>query len=106
LAEFSVIPMHEAQVLTMPPRRALQEQYRQYVRQLTPDEAGRLDLQEGDRSITERARLKAAAKTEGVRLEIQRQDGAILFWLLPEELRAPEAPKAPEKRAARRKATR
>jgi hypothetical protein len=60
------------------------------VRQLTPDTAGTLELGEGDRPITERARLKAAAKAEGITLQIQRKGNTIVFWPL-EEAPAPRA---------------
>jgi hypothetical protein len=72
----------------LPPRRALQEQYRQYIRQLTPEAAGRIELGLDDRSITERARLKAAAKAEGIGLEIHRKGNTMVFW------KSTEAPKA------------
>jgi hypothetical protein len=80
MATFTRMAMDEAQRLALPPRRAAQEQYRQYTRQLSPEQAGQLQLGEGDRPITERARLKAAAKAEGINLHIQRKDNTILFW--------------------------
>jgi hypothetical protein len=70
MATFSTVPLDEAQRLTMPPRKATQEQYRQDVRQLSAEEAGQLELGPNDRPITERARLKAAAKAEGRNLLI------------------------------------
>jgi hypothetical protein len=92
MAQFSMVPMDEARLLTLPARRATQEQYLAYVRQLTPDAAGRLELGEGDRPITERARLKAAAKADGISVHIQRQGNTIVFWLTPEEPKAPGKP--------------
>jgi len=80
MATFSTVPLDEAQRLVMAPRRATQEQYRQYVRALTPEEAGQLELGPEDKSITERARLKAAAQAEGVNLHIQRKGSTIVFW--------------------------
>ncbi len=80
MATFATIPLEEARISAMPPRRATQEQYRRYVRQLTSETAGQLQLGEGDRPITERARLKAAAKAEGITLQIQRRGNAIVFW--------------------------
>jgi hypothetical protein len=80
MATFSTVPLDEGQRLVMPPRRATQEQYRQYVRQLSPEEAGQLALAPDDKPITERARLKAAAKAEGVNLHIQRKGNTIVFW--------------------------
>src|SRR5215216_5776348 len=55
MATFSTVPLDEGQRLVMPPRRAAQEQYRQYVRALSPEEAGQLELGPDDKSITERA---------------------------------------------------
>jgi len=88
VARFSTISLAEARTAVLPPRRALQEQYRQYIRQLTPDAAGRIELSFDDRSITERARLKAAAKAEGASLEIHRKGNTMVFW------KAAEAPKS------------
>jgi hypothetical protein len=85
MATFATIPLEEARISAMPPRRATQEQYRQYVRQLTSDTAGQLQLSEGDRPITERARLQAAAKAEGITLQIQRKGNTIVFWETQEQ---------------------
>jgi len=81
MATFSIVSLEEARTAVLPPRRATQEQYRQYVRQLTPEAAGRLELGAGDRPITERARLKAAAEAEGLYLHIQRRGNTIAFWV-------------------------
>jgi hypothetical protein len=80
MATFSTVPLDEGQRLVMPQRRALQEQYRQYVRALSPEEAGQLELGPDDKPIIERARLKAAAQAEGVNLHIQRKGNTIVFW--------------------------
>ncbi len=80
MARFSTVPVKEARESILPPRRAVQERYRGYVRQLDGDNAGRLDLDPNDRPITERARLKAAAKSEGVNLHIQRRGTTMVFW--------------------------
>src|SRR5215212_4488718 len=94
MATFSTVPLDEAQRLVMPPRRATQEQYRLYIRALSPEEAGQLELGPDDKSTTERARLKAAAKAEGLHLEIQRRGNTIVFWL------SNEAPKRRAKAGA------
>ena len=86
MAEFFRIPYSEAIHLALPPRRALQEQYREYVRRLDPESAGQLQLGEEDRPITEQARLKAAARAEGINLEIQRRGNTIAFWRTDEPL--------------------
>jgi hypothetical protein len=81
MARFSMVSLKEARDSVLPPRRATQERYRGYVRQLDADTAGRLDLDgDKDRPITERARLKAAAKSENVNLHIQRRGTTIVFW--------------------------
>jgi hypothetical protein len=80
MATFSMVSLEEAQRAVMPPRKATQEQYRQYIRQLSPEAAGQLQLGPDDRPITERARLKAAANAEGINLQIQRKGNTIVFW--------------------------
>lgn len=80
MARFSTIPLAEARRAVLPPRRATQEQYQEYVRGLAPDSAGQLELGEDDRPITERARLKAAAKAVGKSLHIQRRGTTMVFW--------------------------
>ncbi len=91
MARFSTVSLDEARRAVLPPRQATQEQYRQYIRQLTPEQAGRLELGEGDKPISERARLKAAARAEGVNLEIQRQGQAMVFGLSNEPPKAARA---------------
>ena len=81
MATFQRIPLEEAQKVVMAPRRLAQTEYRQYVRELDANTAGRIALGPDDRPITVRSRLKAAAKAEGRELEIQRKDQAIIFWL-------------------------
>jgi len=81
VATFQRIPLEEAQKAVMASRRLVQTEYREYVRQLDPDTAGQIVLGEGDRAISVRAQLKAAAKAEGKELEIQRKDNALVFWL-------------------------
>src|SRR3954465_13716804 len=80
MATFSRISMDEARQLGLPPRQALKEQYRAYLRQVGEESAGRLELGPDDKPITERAKLKAAARAEGVKLEIQRQGRTLVFW--------------------------
>jgi hypothetical protein len=73
IAPLSTVHLEEARAAVLSPRRAMQERYRQYMRGLTPDTAGQLELGPEDRCITERARLKAAAKAEGIYPQIQRR---------------------------------
>src|SRR5215212_2629940 len=80
MATFSTVSLDEARRSVLPPRRATQEQYQEYVRGLTADAAGQLELGPDDRSITERARLKAAAKAVGKNLHIQRRGSTMVFW--------------------------
>ena len=44
MAKFSTVSMKEARESVLPPRRATQERYREYVRQLGTDSAGKLEL--------------------------------------------------------------
>lgn len=80
MATFSTVSLDEARRSVLPPRRATQEQYQEYVRGLAPNAAGQLELGEDDRPITERARLKAAATAVGKNLHIQRRGNTMVFW--------------------------
>jgi hypothetical protein len=80
MATFSMIPLDQARRAVLPPRKATQAQYQEYVRGLAPDAAGQLELGEADRPITERARLKAAAQAVGKNLHIQRRGNTMVFW--------------------------
>ncbi len=84
MARFSIVSLDEARRAVLPPRQATQARYREYIRSLNPDTAGQLELGPGDRSIIERARLKAAAKAEGVNLEIERRGNTMVFWKMEE----------------------
>jgi hypothetical protein len=97
MATFSPVSLDEARRLVLPPRRAVQEQYREYVRNLGPDGAGRLELEGDDRPITERARLKAAARAAGINLHIERQGRTVVFWVTdePPKTRAKAPSRAP-----------
>src|SRR5918998_1574635 len=88
MATFTLISLDEAKTASLAPRRAMQEQYRQYLRQLGTEEAGQLQLGENDRPITERARLKAAAKAEAIHLQIQRRGNTMVFWQTDEPQKA------------------
>jgi hypothetical protein len=81
MATFQRISLDEARQLVMAPRRLAQAEYREYIRQLDENTAGRMELADGDRPITIRARLKAAAKAEGKEVDIQRRGSAMIFML-------------------------
>jgi hypothetical protein len=84
MARFSTVSLDDARKAVLPPRRATQAQYQDYVHGLTEDAAGQLELGSEDRPITERARLKAAAKVLGVNLEIRRRGNRMVFWTTTE----------------------
>jgi hypothetical protein len=94
VATFSTVSLDAARRAVLPPPRATQEQYREYVRSLAPDSAGQLELGSEDRPITERARLKAAAKTKGINLHIQRRGTTMVFWQTDEPPRTRAKPAA------------
>jgi hypothetical protein len=83
MATFQRISREEAERLVTAPRRLAQTEYREYIRQLNPATAGRLELGENDRAITVRARLRAAAKAEGREVDIQRRGNTIVIMLRP-----------------------
>ena len=80
MATFSTVSLEEAQRAVLPPRRATQALYQEYVGSLTAEAAGRLELGPDDRPITERARLKSAAKALGKNLEVRRRGTTMVFW--------------------------
>src|SRR5689334_4840853 len=100
MATFSAVSLDEARRAVLPPRRATQEQYQEYVRGVGPDSAGQLELGPEDRPITERARLKAAAKALGMNLYIQRRGNVMVFWQTNEAPK-PRAPRAPSRATAK-----
>ena len=102
MAQFTLIPMDAAKAAVLPPRRAVQEQYRQYLRDLGPDSGGQLLLAEGDKPITERARLKAAAQAEGIHLNIQRRGNTMVFWPTDEPPKARAKPSTQASRNGKR----
>ena len=81
MATVQRISLEEAQKIVMAPSRLAQSEYLQYLRELDTDTAGLIVLGDGDRPITIRARLKAAAKVEGKEVDIQRKGNTIVFWL-------------------------
>ena len=93
MAQFTLIPLDAAKAAVLPPRRAVQEEYRQFIRQLTPESGGQLVLGEGDKPITIRARLRSAAQAEGVNLQVQRRGNTMVFWISEEEPKSAAKPK-------------
>ena len=81
MATFQLISREEAERLVMAPGRLAETEYSEYVRELDRDNAGRIELSEGEHPISVRARLKAAARAAGRELVIQRQGKALVFWL-------------------------
>ena len=103
MATFSTVSRDEAERAVLPPRRATQAQYQEYLRGLSPETAGQLELGPEDRPITERARLKAAAKALGVNLHIQRRGATMVFWQTDEPPRTrAKAPSGGRGRSKRR----
>ena len=85
MATFERISREEAQRLVMAPRRLVHSEYREYIRQLDENRAGRLELGEDEKAITIRARLRAAAKAEGREVEMQRRGRTIVVMIKPRE---------------------
>src|SRR5690242_467776 len=94
MATFTTLPVREARESVLPPRRAVQERYRGYVRSLNPEWAGRLELDQNDRPVTTRARLKPAASADRLRLHVQRRATPRAYW-------APPPPPHPRRRGGR-----
>ena len=100
MAQFTLIPMDAAKAAVLPPRRAVQEEYRQFIRQLSPESGGQLVLGEHEKPITIRARLRSAAQAEGVNLQVRRRGNTVVFWISEE---APEPRSKPKSAGAKKR---
>jgi hypothetical protein len=61
-----------------------QQLYRAVIRGLRPEQAGALELESSDQLSTERARLRQAAKAEGIALVVRSRAARVLyFWRRP-----------------------
>lgn len=61
-------------------KRQSRNPYLEFIRDLEKDDAGRIEIENGVKPLTERARLKAAAKALGVDLEVRIRGNTITFW--------------------------
>jgi hypothetical protein len=80
MAQFKSVSLREAQEIALPRGELSDVCYREYVRSLGVDTAGRLDMEPSDDPVVERRRLLAAARAEGVALLIQQRDNVLVFW--------------------------
>ena len=56
------------------------KQYKDYITDLTPKEAGKFKLQNDKEYFAVRANLKRAADALGLNVKIQKRDNYIYFW--------------------------
>ncbi len=66
-------------------RRQEYEKIRNFLASIPPGEGGVIELEEGDKRITIRNRLKKAAKELGVELEFIRRRKMIVFQVMKKE---------------------
>ncbi|MDZ7374274.1 MAG: hypothetical protein ONB23_09930 [candidate division KSB1 bacterium] len=61
-------------------REMIRQQYRQYLEDLQPGDWVAVELEEGERKLTVRNRLKRAAADLGLALEFRRARGPIIYF--------------------------
>ncbi|HHM24052.1 MAG TPA: hypothetical protein ENJ23_03335 [Bacteroidetes bacterium] len=60
-------------------REQIRQQYREYLKQLKPGDWAAIELEEGERKLTVRNRLKRAAQDLGIELEFRRSRGPVIY---------------------------
>jgi hypothetical protein len=81
MPEFTTVPVHEAQLRTIPGRQgAFINEYADYIQQLPTGQAGRLKIGEQEKHTTIRRRLGVAAKALHIPLIIKRSGNNLYFW--------------------------
>ena len=61
-------------------RELIRQQYRQYLEGLKPGDWAAVELEEGEKKLTVRNRLKRAAKELGYELEFKRSRGPVVYF--------------------------
>jgi|YelNatPaOPRAMG01_1025707.scaffolds.fasta_scaffold00059_9 hypothetical protein len=61
-------------------REMIRQQYRQYLQGLQPGDWVAVELEEGERKLTVRNRLKRAAAELGLELEFRRARGPVMYF--------------------------
>jgi hypothetical protein len=81
MPEFTTVSVQEAHMRTIPGRqgRYLNE-YIDYIQQLPPRQAGRLNIGDEEKHTTIRRRLISAAKALNIPLIIKRSGNDVYFW--------------------------
>jgi len=81
---FDQVPLQEAILKTATGKTAqITKEYLGYIEQLSEDQAGRLQPDEGESVATVRRRLGVAAKLSGKDIIIKRQGNEVYFWEEP-----------------------
>jgi hypothetical protein len=81
MPEFTIVPLKEAQVSTLPGRQGkLLTQYVPYIQQLPQGQAGKLQSVGNGDPATIRRQLTQAAHALGVHLIIKRSGSDVYFW--------------------------
>jgi hypothetical protein len=81
MPEFTLMPIQEAKLRTIPGRQGLfMNEYANYIQQLPQGQAGKLRIGEEEKHATVRRRLGVAAKVLGIPLIIKRSSSDIYFW--------------------------
>ena len=82
MPKFELISLADATLQSGTGKRAeLAREYLSYIEQLGPDQAGRLEPEEGESTATVRRRLGTAARLAGKALVIKRVGDQVYFWV-------------------------
>ncbi len=82
MPSFEVISLNDARLeLSLTGARgALIRQYLDYLKEIEPNQAGKLTAKQGETTAAIRRRLAAAADLMGKTLEMERQGDTVFFW--------------------------
>ena len=82
MPKFRSLPRSEAMIKSASGKRAqLTREYLGFIERLGRDEAGHLQVEEGESIAAVRRRLSAAARQAGLDLKIRRSGEEIYFWV-------------------------
>jgi hypothetical protein len=78
-------------------RKLIEEEYDSFLGDYTLGDYGEAELSDGEKRLTVRNRLKAAARRRGLSVDFKRTQGSVLRFRVSPEVVAPAAPKGKAK---------
>jgi len=80
---FQMIPIEEAQLKTATGRAKVTLEYLNFIRQLRPGQAGRLEATPDESAAAIKRRLNSAANLASINIVSKLDGEAVYFWLAP-----------------------